>query len=53
MVGITVIAILYWRLRQATLTMDAYTKNMSHTMRNQFNAILGNAYIVKGLCSEK
>ena len=49
LVGITVIAILYWRLRQATLTMDTYTKNMSHTMRNQFNAILGNAYIVKGL----
>ena len=49
LVGITVITILYWRLRQATLTMDTYTKNMSHTMRNQFNAILGNAYIVKGL----
>ena len=49
LVGITVITILYWRLRQATLTMDTYTKNMSHTMRNQFNAILGNAYLVKGL----
>ena len=49
LVGITVITILYWRLRQATLIMDTYTKNMSHTMRNQFNAILGNAYIVKGL----
>ena len=49
LVGITAIAILYWQLKQATLTMDTYTKNMAHTMRNQFNAILGNAYIVKGI----